>query len=193
MAGVFAGFGGSYTDPTDWSNRSGYLFFLSVAAVLNEINSVALTFPGEREVFLKENSSPMYSVPAYFFTKNLIELPNMILFPLLAILMQYWLVGLSNTSHQFFTTYLVVTLAGLCGNSLGFMIGSVISDAKVVFSAVVLTILPMIIFSGFFKNSANIPAWTLWIKYISPFNYGWAALMFNEVSEAKHHQTHPTH
>ena len=71
-------------------------------------------------------------------------------------------------------------LLGLCGNSLGLLIGSILTDAKTVSTASSSVILPFALFSGFFKNSANLPVWIGWIQYISPFKYGFTAMILNE-------------
>jgi hypothetical protein len=40
--------------------------------------------------------------------------------------------------------------------------------------------MPLILFSGFFKNGANIPNWIGWIQYISPFKYSFIGVTANE-------------
>jgi ATP-binding cassette, subfamily G (WHITE), eye pigment precursor transporter len=41
--------------------------------------------------------------------------------------------------------------------------------------------MPLLIISGFFKNSSNMPDWYGWLQYISPFKYGFIAITENEV------------
>ena len=59
--------------------------------------------------------------------------------------------------------------------------GSVITDAKSVSVAVPIFLIPFVLFSGYFKNSGNIPSWIGWIQYISPLKYGFAAVTINEM------------
>jgi ATP-binding cassette subfamily G (WHITE) protein 2 len=63
------------------------------------------------------------------------------------------------------------------GNSLGLLIGSLVSDAKSISAALPMVILPFILFSGFFKNRDDLPVWIGWIEYISPLKYGFIAFM----------------
>ena len=65
------------------------------------------------------------------------------------------------------------------GSSVGLLVGSFITDAKSV--AVVITFIfnPFMLFAGYFKNLINIPAWAGWFQYLSPFKYGFAALVQN--------------
>jgi hypothetical protein len=40
--------------------------------------------------------------------------------------------------------------------------------------------LPLLSFSGFFKNYSNLSDWNGWIRFISPYNYSYTALVENE-------------
>jgi ABC-type multidrug transport system permease subunit len=96
----------------------------------------------------------------------------------------YWFVGLSSTASQFFIFYLIAYLLTINGVSLGLMLGSMVTDAKSVSAVTPAIMLPFFLFSGFFKNSANLPRWIGWIEYISPVKYGFSAFVQNEVSMA---------
>jgi len=109
----------------------------------------------------------------------MIELPYIVLFPLLFNCIIYWMVGQASTAEQFFKFYLVSFLIQLSGNSLGLLLGSVISDVKAVSAATPIILLPVILFSGFFKNRNNLPVWIGWIEYISPIKYGFISMMKN--------------
>jgi len=53
--GLYFNAGGKdYTDTVNWNTISGYIFFMSIAIVTESKTSVALVFPQERNVFLKE-------------------------------------------------------------------------------------------------------------------------------------------
>ena len=104
---------------------------------------------------------------------------------MIMVLISYWFVGLSSTAIQFFTLYFIVFLLNFAGNSLGLWIGSMIADAKTAASVTMIMILPLIIFAGFFKNRNNLPDWIFWVEYVSPFKYGFAAMLQNEVRYAE--------
>lgn len=89
----------------------------------------------------------------------------------------YWLMGLANTAEQFFVFYFITFLINLCGNSLGLLLGSLISDSKSVSAVIPLILLPFVLFSGLFKNTGNLSDWFGWIQYISPLKYGYIAMM----------------
>jgi hypothetical protein len=55
-----------------FNSKNGAFFFLSVSAFMASLSPIILTFPLEKGVFLKEQSSKMYSVSAYFLSRNLV-------------------------------------------------------------------------------------------------------------------------
>ena len=72
---------------------------------------VILTFPSERELFLREENSKMYSITAYYFGRNITELPTLILFPSIFSLIVYWMIGLNNIEpYKFFIFFLFCVL-----------------------------------------------------------------------------------
>lgn len=54
-------------------------------------------------------------------------------------------------------------------------------DVKSVSAVVPIILIPLVLFSGLFKNTGNIPAWLGWIQYISPLKYGYLAFIENEM------------
>jgi ABC-type multidrug transport system permease subunit len=40
-------------------------------------------------------------------------------------------------------------------------------------------VLPVVLFSGFYKNRETLPGWIGWIEYISPIKYGFTAIATN--------------
>jgi len=183
-SGVFFRFDGNYTERLNWRALTGFFFFMSISTMMNALNPVELVFPSERGVFLKEEGAKLYSTFSYFLSRNIVELPTSIIFPMLMTLIMYWFVGLSSTVDQFFIFYLVAYLLTLNGISLGLMLGAMILDQKSVAVVTPIVLLPFFLFSGFFKNSGNIPVWIGWIQYISPIKFGFSAWIQNEVQFA---------
>ena len=99
--------------------------------------------------------------------------------PILYINIFYWMVDLSATAEQFFLFYLISLLTALSGNSLGLLIGSMITDVKTAPVAIPIVLIPFIVLSGFFKNTGSIPKWVGWIQYLSPIKYGFSAMVEN--------------
>jgi ABC-type multidrug transport system permease subunit len=123
----------------------------------------------------------MYGIGHYFLARNVTELPELLLIPLINVSIYYFMIGLAPTAQQFFLHYLISVLMGLNGSSLGLFLGSVVLDAKSVSAIMPIVLLPVILFSGFFKNRNELPVWIGWLEYISPNKYSFTAYMNNEV------------
>lgn len=58
---------------TDMNNKVGVLFLSAMAMFMKSLNGVLLSFPTEREVFLKEENSKYYSTFAYLVGRLSLE------------------------------------------------------------------------------------------------------------------------
>lgn len=90
------------------------------------------------------------------------------------------MVGLSNTPQQFFTLYLIILIMSFTATSVGMLAGTIIKDSKSAGGIIFFFMTPLLSFSGFFKNYNSMPKWIGWIRFISPFNYSFTALVRNE-------------
>ena len=84
------------TDPTASYDRNGALFFLGVSQFMMSMMGILLTFPSEREVFLRETGSNMYGVTSYFFGRSSTEIPFVTLIPFIFSCIIYWIIGFNN-------------------------------------------------------------------------------------------------
>ncbi|KAJ2696187.1 hypothetical protein H4R19_005768, partial [Coemansia spiralis] len=83
-------------------NFSGALFFAATSNFLLAVLSVVTTFSQERLVFLRESQGGYYGLPAYFLSKNIIQLPIQIVMPIVYASISYWLLGLRHDAAKFF-------------------------------------------------------------------------------------------
>ena len=54
----------------------------------------------------------MYGLSAYFLTKNLIDIPVLLITPLIALLIVYWGIGFYNSWDSFWGFYIAMMLVG---------------------------------------------------------------------------------
>lgn len=68
----------------------------------------------------------MYSISAYYVSKNMIELPSSVFLPLIQLLMIYWAVGYrpDNWLPEFFQVWLLGFLITQCALSYGYFVSS---------------------------------------------------------------------
>lgn len=163
-----------------FNSKNGALFFLAVSNFMSSMSPVILTFPMEKTVFLKEQGNKMYSVFSYFLSRNIVELPLLVIGPILNALIVYWMIKLHTGASYFFLFFLISFLCTLAGNSFGLLVSSFFTDAKVASGMLPMIVLPLMLFSGFYKNRKDLPGWIGWLEYISPIKYAFVGYARNE-------------
>lgn len=170
VGGVYWQIGENYVSPinpnvrtVDFMTLSGFFFFLCMVGFMSSLSPVAIVFPKERVVFLKEEGARLYGTGLFYLSRTIVELPFLIVIPLIMALILYWMVGLYNAAGQFFIFYLIFFLISFAGNSLGLLLGCAVSDAKLITVLMPVFILPFVLFSGFYKNRSDLPVWLFWL------------------------------
>ncbi|KAJ1930399.1 hypothetical protein IWQ60_000336 [Tieghemiomyces parasiticus] len=159
---------------------NGALFFVCVNQFFTSAMPVVTTFAAEREVFTREHSNGLYTLPAYFLAKNSIELPFLIFTPLLFSCITYWMFGLQAEVGKFFIYVVVAVTVALCGNAFGTFMACSIKDLAITMAIMPVLLLPLMIFGGLFVNTGSAPPYLSWIQWISPIKYGFSALAINQ-------------
>ncbi|KAJ2452359.1 hypothetical protein EV183_002989 [Coemansia sp. RSA 2336] len=161
-------------------NFSGALFFTAVTQLLLSLLSVVNVFTRERLVFLREWQGGYYGLPAYFVSKNIIELPIQALLPIIYASISYWLLGLRPDGTKFVIYAVVCICLNLCGFSFGLFLGSLFSDMSTILAALPVLFLPFLLFGGLLVNTGNSTVWLRWLQWVSPIKYGYTAMMKNQ-------------
>ena len=63
---------GDYLQQHSWMSYLGLMKFISLNTMMVSLVPLIITFAKEREVFLKEEGSKLYSTTAYFISRNII-------------------------------------------------------------------------------------------------------------------------
>jgi ABC-type multidrug transport system ATPase subunit/ABC-type multidrug transport system permease subunit len=163
-------------------DRMGALYFIVLNQFMGSSMGVLNIFSKEKPVFIREHKLGYYQLPAYFVSKNLVELPYQVLFPVMLVAILYFMIGFRAEFGCFMITCLVAVLVSLNGMALGTFAASIFKSVDVALALLPMVLLPMIIFSGLVINNDSIPWYFAWIRYISPTQYGYTALMKNEFS-----------
>ncbi|KAJ3026927.1 UNVERIFIED_CONTAM: ATP-binding cassette sub- G member 1 [Siphonaria sp. JEL0065] len=137
----------------------------------NTMGENLMVFGKAKHVFMREYGAGYYTLPAYFLTKVGVEIPLQIIFPWAQITVIYFMAGLSSDIFRYFTLIGIVILASFVGFSIGVCCACSFPNLEVALLAVPLILMPMMLFSGFFVNTSQIPVWLRWIKYVSPMKY----------------------
>lgn len=152
--------------------RIGFIFFASINIFMIQIFGTILSFPIERAVFIRENSSSMYSPGSYFLAKNIMETPMVILSSSILLTICYFTVGMRLDGAQYFFLYLAgFVLEALTSQSLGYMLGTLFTNVSAAMGSVNIIVMPFILFAGTLINEESMPVWLFWLKYLSPLKY----------------------
>lgn len=119
----------------------------------------------------------MYTISTYYFSKLLVEMPIILIQPLIFNCIFYFAVGFTATASQFFQFYLGMFLMSFCANSLGYFISAVFTNDFQAAMVMPIILLPIYLFGGFYSNLETMPVWTKWISYVSPLRYAFEALV----------------
>jgi len=161
-------------------NINGALFLFLTNMTFQNVFSVINVFCLELPIFLREHGNGMYRTDVYFLAKTLSELPLYIIFPTLFIGITYYMIGLNADIGCFFICVGITILVSNAGVSFGYMTSCVSSNVNVALAITAPSIIPFMIFGGFFLNSGSVPSWLMWLQYLSWFNYANEALSINQ-------------
>jgi ATP-binding cassette subfamily G (WHITE) protein 1 len=151
--------------------------------VMQSSIGVLSIFSEEKAVFIREHVNGYYGLPAYFFSKILVELPFQSLFPIIQSLIMYWVIGFATTPPYAVVVFMcTLILLSASGNALGIFFASLFPQLTIALAVTPMVLLPLMIFAGLLVNSGSIPAYFDWIKWLSPIKYGFEALIKNRKS-----------
>ena len=129
-------------------NINGVLFVILTNVSFGNINLVFTTFLKELPVFEREHFGGMYRADTYFLAKQLVDLPMLILQPLLTLAIVYWMAGLNPDPARFLAACGIVLLC-----------------VQVCTSSISMGFVKTILFSKFPPNCHPVPRW--WCRWVT--------------------------
>jgi ABC-type multidrug transport system ATPase subunit len=171
--GLFVGSAFWQLDHTQASiqNRLGALYFTAIVQVFGGALSVVLTFAGERDVFLLEQETQMYSVAAYFTGKMLVDLPIFAAGTAVSSILVYLMTGLALSWVQFVNFQLIVLLVAFSGQAIGLIVAAAASTIENATLFTPLIISPSILITSYAFPLGEVPIYFEWLKFLSPFYF----------------------
>ena len=141
----------------------------------------------ESPVFYREHFNAMYHLGVYYICKQIADLPLYIGLTSLFCVILYWMAGLNPALDRFFLCLLYTNIMVQAATGFGYMVASLSSTYQVAIALLPPLLVPLMLFSGFYINSQNIPGWLVWLEYVSWFKYSHELLMINQWSGVKIH------
>lgn len=166
--------------PQLYQNYVGLIFFLVINAFFSSFQNILPIFANEKSSFIREHSQGYFGVTSYFLAKVSVELPIVVLFPLISGTIVYWIIGFRNSFANFLVFILILQATSLAGFSLGLFCACIFPSLQQALAFSILILLPSLIVAGLYLNVATIPVWIAWIRYISVPRYSFSALVTNQ-------------
>ncbi|ETN68007.1 ATP-binding cassette sub-family G member 4 [Anopheles darlingi] len=157
------------------SNISLLIAFLMFIIFANAM-TVILTFPMEMAVFVREHKSNYYSVSAYYFSKLVADFPWMISGVTAFQLLMYYLSGQLLETDRIIMFWGICALFGWLSQVYGLIAGCLFPIEVSPF-IVPASIIPALLFSGFFIRYNELMDFFKPLTLISYFRYGFEGLV----------------
>ncbi|KAJ6219858.1 hypothetical protein RDWZM_005670 [Blomia tropicalis] len=161
-------------------NINGGLFLYIMYLSVQNAFAVVHVFCAEIGIFMREHSSGMYRVDAYYVTKNLAEIPIFVYIPIISACIQYYMIGYNPHFDTFLYFMVVGILVSHVGVSFGYMISCICQKTDIALSVGPPFIVALQLCGGYFVNPDSIPSWLKWIIYASWFQYAFDLLLHNQ-------------
>ncbi|KAG0721562.1 ATP-binding cassette sub-family G member 1 [Chionoecetes opilio] len=157
---------------------SHILIGLLIGLLYYNIATRPARFPLEMNVFMREHLNYWYSLKSYYLAKTMADMPFQVIYPLLYVLLVYFLTAQPLEAHRFFMFTIMCIMTSLVAQSLGLAIGACLNIQGAVFLGPI-TSIPVLLFSGFFVNFSTIPIYLRWVTYISYVRYGFEGTLLS--------------
>ncbi|XP_061185570.1 protein white-like isoform X1 [Saccostrea echinata] len=164
----------------DIMNINGVIFVIITNLSFNNIFSVLNVFPIEVPIFLREYGTGLYGVGVYYMSKTLVEIPFLIVIPVIFMSILYWMSGLIHDGYAFLVATGVAIVISNTAASFGYVVSAAAPTVTAALAIAPALMIPFLLFGGFFLNSGSIPDWLIWFKYLSWFSYGNEMLVVNQ-------------
>ena len=165
------------SDNVNFNTHFGLIAFLALVGMFQTAQNVLLTFPAERPMFLREYATGTYTAKAYFLGKFLMELVLCLAQVMITLVIVYFMCTLHGDFGYFL---LIFWIEALCSNSLAFLLGSLMKDAKDATEVSNILYIPQFLFSGFFIRISLVPVFLRWAQYLCIYKYAVNMLLITE-------------
>ncbi|CAD5216680.1 unnamed protein product [Bursaphelenchus xylophilus] len=139
-----------------------------------------LVFTEELPILMRETHAYVYRISIYFLAKNIAELPQYLLLPLVYSTIVYFMTGVMPiTADKLLNFCLICIMMCNTATSVGYAVACILGTLDVAVQLLPLYTLPLFIFGGLFVNIATVPGWMSWLRYISWYRYAFESFMIN--------------
>ncbi|OWZ19179.1 ABC transporter [Phytophthora megakarya] len=159
------------------SNFSGAFFYIVTEQVYGASMPAIMSVPMELPIVYREYDIGLYTVASWYAAKNLCELPQQVVLPIISLLPLYFLVGIGHDFSMYIQMQLVLILLHSSCVAFGYCISCLCRRIDIAPLAGNIVLMPLLLLGGLFIAPSDVPVVLRWVQYITPFRYGYYGLM----------------
>ena len=146
----------------------GALIMTLIIAMFGSALPTLIVFPEERPVFVREYSTNHYSVMSYFCSRLGLEA---FLTLVQTVLLSFLTKLMVDFQMRYYWLFAILYTLSMSSTAIAMIIGSAVDDPKIAIEFLPMTLVPQIMFAGFFIAPDLIVVWLRWLQYVMPLTY----------------------
>ena len=154
---------------------SSVIFFVLIYVAFTQLFKAIHTFPDVFNLMVKERTSGMYRLSAFYLSETLCDLPMDYSIPLIFIISVYWAGHLRRSVVAFLSHVVIQLFSALTVQTIGLVLGAMVRNSQTAISFSTVLMIAFMLVSGFWVR--EIPSWIEWVQYIAPPYWGYRVLM----------------
>ena len=156
-------------------DASGLIFFVLIYVEFSQLFKAVYTFPSVFNLMVKERTSGMYRLSAFYLAETICDLPMDYSIPLILIVSSYWVAHLRQSFLAFFGHVAIQLFSALAIQTIGLLLGATVSNPETAISFATVLMIALMLVTGFWVR--EIPSWIEWTQYIAPPYWTYRVLM----------------
>mmetsp|Transcript_6808 Transcript_6808/g.11284 ORF Transcript_6808/g.11284 Transcript_6808/m.11284 type:complete len:1439 (+) Transcript_6808:110-4426(+) len=168
-------------ETTDTQTMGGFLFFACLQGGLSAMSLLPVVF-SQKAVFYKQYQASFFPAPSFVMAQSFVLLPQQVVESILFGLINYFSVGLSTDEggSRFFLFVLIILCFGVAISQVFRLIGSLTPESTAAKSMCGVTLVLMVLFSGYIIPKNGISDGWIWFYWMNPLAYALKAVTVNE-------------
>ncbi|CAL9779302.1 unnamed protein product [Musa acuminata subsp. burmannicoides] len=179
----------------------GLMFYICIFWTSSSLIGAVYVFPFEKSYLVKERKADMYRFSVYYVSSTLCDMIINIAYPIIFMVILYFMVDLRRTTPCFLLTSFAIMLIVITSQGMGELIGAAMLSVKRAGLMASLVLMLVLLTGGYYVQ--HIPKFMMWLKHISFIHYGFRLLLKAQYSQhlvydcqskggCKHLQSSPT-
>lgn len=147
------------------SDLTALIFFILIYVQFGVLFKAIFTFPNVFRLMVKERTSGMYRLSAFYIAETCCDIPMDFSIPVVLLIVVYWGAHLRQTFIGCFSTVCTAILAGLNVQTIGLLLGATVTNPQTATSFATVLMVTLMLATGFWIR--EIPNWIGWLKYVA--------------------------